>query len=559
MSRAVRRPVLSQNYPNSMPPMPPDGYQPITYYNDTIKQEVGVLYNPITGDVKSDGSYVSDMLASPDMTKHFGKDAQKSVEMQYADNMTPQNQRPDSMGVGYRPNMRADALDMPMTSNSNQGILNESSPALMTEDEAFGILQNPEASEESRLNARKTLSPNFKEPVLSEIVSKYGEEDAIGTLQNPNADPVELNKAREYFSGGQRDLVGSGRGNYGMPAPALDELSATDSAVLPSQGEMPTDARKDPYMAIPSTKDGYHIMPDGTLMADSEMEADGVLGNNGKAPSVNKGVLNTDTTSSNDRKGSVVSANARGSMMPFAKINRNEALMRIGGAMVGGSSQGFSGAMKAATDEFGNIQDANRKAETDAFNKAEATRLAEARIQVQKDKADKNKKAMGMPSAVYKQAALTAITDIKGRLANESGFNPFDNNTGLFGYAMSHVAGTDAHDTANAIDTIEASIGFDRLQKMRDDSPTGGALGQVSNIELALLRKSLGSLKQSSSRAQFIKNLNSIETQYKKAVAAVEAQQREWYRMQGVDVPEPVNNSAEPAVVGGYSIVTKQK
>jgi hypothetical protein len=233
--------------------------------------------------------------------------------------------------------------------------------------------------------------------------------------------------------------------------------------------------------------------------------------------------------------------------------------MRIGGAMVGGSSQGFSGAMKAATDEFGNIQDANRKAETDAFNKAEATRLAEARIQAQKDKADKNKKAMGMPSAVYKQAALTAITDIKGRLANESGFNPFDNNTGLFGYAMSHVAGTDAHDTANAIDTIEASIGFDRLQKMRDDSPTGGALGQVSNIELALLRKSLGSLKQSSSRAQFIKNLNSIETQYKKAVAAVEAQQREWYRMQGVDVPEPVNNSAEPAVVGGYSIVTKQK
>jgi hypothetical protein len=286
-------------------------------------------------------------------------------------------------------------------------------------------------------------------------------------------------------------------------------------------------------------------------------DPDPVLTDRGKPKANSKGVL--DTTSSNDRKGSAVSSNARGSMMPFAKINRNEALMRIGGAIVGGSSQGFSGAMKAATDEFGNIQDANRKAETDAFNKAEATRLAEARIQAQKDKADKNKKAMGMPSAVYKQAALTAITDIKGRLANESAFNPFDNNTGIFGYAMSHVAGTDAHDTKNAIDTIEASIGFDRLQKMRDDSPTGGALGQVSNIELALLRQSLGSLKQSSSREQFVKNLNSIEVQYKKAVAAVEAQQREWYRMQGVDVPEPKNNSAEPAVVGGYSIVTKQK
>jgi len=360
---------------------------------------------------------------------------------------------------------------------------------------------------------------------------------------------------------------------------------------------MPTGARLDPYMDIPKVKgqyepiddkvagenlypytptpDGHHRMPDGSIMPDSEMPVgarldpymeipqtdvpEGVLSAKGGAEPKGNGILKTDTTSSNDRKGSAVSANARGSAMPFGKINRNEALMRIGGAIIGGSSQGFSGAMKAATDEFGNIKDANRQAETDAFNKAEATRLAEARIQAQKDKADKKKKAMGMPSAVYKQAALTAITDIKGRLANESAFNPFDNNTGLFGYAMSHVAGTDAHDTKNAIDTIEASIGFDRLQKMRDDSPTGGALGQVSNIELALLRQSLGSLKQSSSREQFVKNLNSIEVQYKKAVAAVEAQQREWYRMQGVDVPEPKNNSAEPAVVGGYSIVTKQK
>jgi len=362
---------------------------------------------------------------------------------------------------------------------------------------------------------------------------------------------------------------------------------------------MPTGARLDPYMDVPKN---YHRMSDGTLMPDSEMKgalenpydetfpvskealgdpydetppvlrealedpydetfktgvSNGVLGNKNDPKANAKGVL--DTTSSNDRKGSAVSANARGSMMPFAKIDRNEALIRIGGAMVGGSSQGYTGAMKAATAEYGNIQDANRTSETAAFNKAEATRLAEARIQAQKDKADKKKKAMGMPSAVYKQAALTAITDIKGRLANESAFNPFDNNTGLFGYAMSHVAGTDAHDTKNAIDTIEASIGFDRLQKMRDDSPTGGALGQVSNIELALLRQSLGSLKQSSSREQFVKNLNSIEVQYKKAVAAVEAQQREWYRMQGVDVPEPKNNSVEPAVVGGYSIVTKKK
>jgi hypothetical protein len=243
--------------------------------------------------------------------------------------------------------------------------------------------------------------------------------------------------------------------------------------------------------------------------------------------------------------------------MPFGKVGRNEMLMRMGAKMMAGSVNGHGAGMDAAFTEYGNIKDANRKADTDAFNSAETTRLTEARIQAQKDKANAKKKTMGMPSAVYKQAALTAITDIKGRLAGESAFNPFDNNTGLFGYAMSHVAGTDAHDTKNAIDTIEASIGFDRLQKMRDDSPTGGALGQVSNIELALLRQSLGSLKQSSSREQFVKNLNSIETQYQKAVAAVEAQQREWYRMQGVDVPEPVTNTTNPDN-GGYSIKQKK-
>ena len=548
MPAAVRRPVLSQNYPNYMPPMAPDGYQPITYYNNTIKQDVGVLYNPITGDVKSDGSYVSDMLASPDMAKHFGEDARKSVEQKYVADMTPALQRPDALDMAQTskpdPNMRADALDLPQTTNPDMGVDNYS--------------KSGDERDFTRINATNAydVANMYNKPALEAIDPNDDRYDFVN--RNQAEEPV-LN----YNPSEENDFINPNGSNAydvaSMYGGKPNELPK-DQAIFTGQ-EMPTGARLDPYMDIPQSDvpEGFHRMPDGSIMADSEMEADGVLGNSAKASSNSKGVLNTDTTSSNDRKQTAVSANARGSMMPFAKIDRNEALIRIGGAMVGGSSQGYTGAMKAATAEYGNIQDANRLAETNAFNKAEATRLAEARIQAQKDKADKKKKAMGMPSAVYKQAALTAITDIKGRLAKESGFNPFDNNTGLFGYAMSHVAGTDAHDTANAIDTIEASIGFDRLQKMRDDSPTGGALGQVSNIELALLRKSLGSLKQSSSREQFVKNLNSIETQYKKAVAAVEAQQREWYRMQGVDVPEPKNNSAEPTVVGGYSIVTKQK
>ena len=42
---------------------------------------------------------------------------------------------------------------------------------------------------------------------------------------------------------------------------------------------------------------------------------------------------------------------------------QNEALMRIGGAMIGGSSQGYGAAMEAATNEYGRIKDASRQAQ----------------------------------------------------------------------------------------------------------------------------------------------------------------------------------------------------
>jgi len=42
--------------------------------------------------------------------------------------------------------------------------------------------------------------------------------------------------------------------------------------------------------------------------------------------------------------------------------------------------------------------------------------------------------------------------------------------------------------------TVKANIGFDKLQNMRDESPTGGALGQVAIQELIALQSSIASL-----------------------------------------------------------------
>lgn len=508
MPAAVRRPVLSQSYPNYMPPMAPDGYQPITYYNDTIKQDVGVLYNPITGDVKSDGSYVSEMLASPDMAKHFGGDAQKSVEQKYVANMTPALQRPDALDMAQTskpaPNMRADALDLPQTTNPDMGVDNYS--------------KSGDERDFTRINATNAydVADMYNRPALEAIDPNDDRYDFVN--RNQAEEPV-LN----YNPSEENDFINSnGTNAYDVASMygGKPNQFPKDQAIFTGQ-EMPTGARLDPYMDIPQADvpEGFHRMPDGTLMADSEMEAGGVLGNSGKAPSNNKGVLNTDTTSSSDRKGSAVSSNARGSMMPFAKINRNEALMRIGGAMVGGSSQGFSGAMKAATDEFGNIQDANRQAETDAFNKAEDTRLAEERIAALKAKADaKNAKTPNTAAMQYGMAALNAIDRIEALVNAEQKWVPWDNTTGLIGNLMKSVPASAANDVLANIKTIEAAVGFDRLQAMRDASPTGGALGQVSNIELDLLKSSLGNLNQSQSKEQFMMNLKQVQRVYNEIV-----------------------------------------
>ena len=69
--------------------------------------------------------------------------------------------------------------------------------------------------------------------------------------------------------------------------------------------------------------------------------------------------------------------------------------------------------------------------------------------------------------------------------------------------------------------TIRANIGFDRLQKMRDESPTGGALGQVALQELYALQSSITPLNPNMTSGQLIAGLNKVKDIYRSAVEAV--------------------------------------
>lgn len=87
-------------------------------------------------------------------------------------------------------------------------------------------------------------------------------------------------------------------------------------------------------------------------------------------------------------------------------------------------------------------------------------------------------------------------------------------NTAGVGGVMSVLPATEARDLGAKLTTIKANLGFDRLQQMRDQSPTGGALGQVAVQELASLQATVASLDQMQSPAQLGRALDKIEKHY---------------------------------------------
>ena len=63
--------------------------------------------------------------------------------------------------------------------------------------------------------------------------------------------------------------------------------------------------------------------------------------------------------------------------------------------------------------------------------------------------------------------------------------------------------------------TIKANIGFDKLQRMRDESPTGGALGQVAIQELVALQSSIAPLDPKQGPTELTTNLEYILESYR--------------------------------------------
>lgn len=294
---------------------------------------------------------------------------------------------------------------------------------------------------------------------------------------------------------------------------ALAEINRRSNVAATVQTPNPAD---DPYTASP-VLEGYHQMPDGSMMPNSEMSSTPVQtlnpaddryatspvladptkpsppvaaltnvsptdtstgttgGTTGGSGTVNGGLSATARTASGGSTG-----NARGSNMAYSKIGTGESLIRIGGAMYSGALQGNG--IGAATQEYGSIQDANRASEAEAFKQAEATRLAELRanrVGAGKSGAKATKGAGDLRFGISK--LQTALGMIRGSDGSLTGINP----SALFDRFLGKTIGNEQE----AQRLFLNEIGLDSIMKRVAETK-----GAISNAEMALFGRQVPNL-----------------------------------------------------------------
>ena len=186
-------------------------------------------------------------------------------------------------------------------------------------------------------------------------------------------------------------------------------------------------------------------------------------------------------------------------------------LIRIGGAMMGGSRQGGLSAIDRATSTYGSLLDAKNSAALEKY-KADLEAAGDADDGTAKLKNNAAQISAGIVTGLIDEV-IPIIDDDADGLFNKI-FKLGGNTTGLFGSLLSRVGGTEANNLRSQLATIKSNIGFDKLQSMREASPTGGALGNVSEKENEYLQSVLGNVEQSQSPEQLKRNLMRLREAY---------------------------------------------
>jgi len=199
---------------------------------------------------------------------------------------------------------------------------------------------------------------------------------------------------------------------------------------------------------------------------------------------------------------------------PDRTIGMNEALIRIGGAGVGGAQKGGLQSFSDMTKMYGGIEDYNRSRALEDYNAKVNAMYREA--MANKAMTAANKGAGGATGSPAQQASSDIVFDTATRAMDiidsdikDQGWanDLFTGGTGWASMAGKYLPTHPANQLRSLLTTIKGNLGFDKLQAMRDASPTGGALGQVSELELKQLNAAFGDFDQSLSPEELKYNI----------------------------------------------------
>jgi len=153
-----------------------------------------------------------------------------------------------------------------------------------------------------------------------------------------------------------------------------------------------------------------------------------------------------------------------------------------------------------------------------ADQQAEAEANAAQRKKEAELQATQNSEA---PQRIQKyEQALSAAGNVRQAITRALSLVGPDS-TGYMGARMRGIEGSSAYDLAAALETVRANLGFDRLQQMRDASPTGGALGGIAIQELIALQSTISNIDPNQREDRLRESLRRIEQHYGKWEEAV--------------------------------------
>jgi hypothetical protein len=199
--------------------------------------------------------------------------------------------------------------------------------------------------------------------------------------------------------------------------------------------------------------------------------------------------------------------------------------------------------------------DPTAKAALDLMAKQIDIQIAQLKLEKAKDEKTAAEKAEVQSASAEAYKTNNILNTIDTAIGQVGG-----STAGLGGAVMRNLPGSEAVDLEENLLTIKANIGFNELTQMRKDSPTGGALGQVSDMENKALQAARASLEQRQSPDQLRTNLNKIKDSYDRWLKVITGEWTEADAQAYLDSlkgeekgqGKPVPNAEDSALINKY-------